>query len=206
MSNRYVGWSSLPAQATLSPRATPSAPALSLKAPWRSRNSKAAADEKTLGVQPTESLLLLALRLKAAGDRESAASVSRQAWRMRPDDFWVNYEMARLQGAEAERSPRSFRVRRGGPISDRGDRRSAGQPHGHSNLGGSTGSTCTTPTRPSPSFARRSVSSPITPRPITTSAPRRPRKGNPRKRLPNISPRFALIPTWPKRMATSRIC
>ncbi len=61
---------------------------------------KLAGDDKALDAQPAESLLLLALRLKAAGDRDDAARVLRRAWRLRPDDFWVNYELARSQGTE----------------------------------------------------------------------------------------------------------
>jgi eukaryotic-like serine/threonine-protein kinase len=62
---------------------------------------KLAADEKALSAQPAESLLLLALRLKAADDRDGAARVLRRAWRLRPDDFWINYELARSRGAES---------------------------------------------------------------------------------------------------------
>jgi serine/threonine protein kinase len=60
---------------------------------------KLAGDEKALDAQPAESLRLLALRLKSVGDRDSAARLLRQAWRLRPDDFWVNYELARAPGA-----------------------------------------------------------------------------------------------------------
>ena len=66
------------AQATLSPGAMPSARLYRSRPRGVAELHKLAADEKTLGVQPTESLLLLALRLKAAGDRESAASVLRR--------------------------------------------------------------------------------------------------------------------------------
>jgi tetratricopeptide (TPR) repeat protein len=62
---------------------------------------KLACDEEALGSQPAESLRLLARLLKEAGDREAAAQVLRRAWRQRPDDFWVNFELARAFGAEA---------------------------------------------------------------------------------------------------------
>ena len=62
---------------------------------------KLAGDEKALEAQPAESLLLLALRLKAAGDRRAAARLLRRAWRLRPDDFWVNFDLAHSRGAES---------------------------------------------------------------------------------------------------------
>jgi eukaryotic-like serine/threonine-protein kinase len=98
---------------------------------------KLAGDEETLGTQPAESLLLLALRLKTAGDREGAARVLRRAWRMRPDDFWVNYELARSRGPEsgsiAEMFPRPEEAMRHltAAIAVR-----PGSPMAHSNLGG----------------------------------------------------------------------
>ncbi len=62
---------------------------------------KLAADEPALESQPVEGLRLLALRLRAAGDRDAAARVLRRAWRKRPDDFWVNFDLARSRGAES---------------------------------------------------------------------------------------------------------
>ena len=59
-----------------------------------------AADEGALGAQPAESLRLLALRFKAVGDREAAARILGRAWRLRPDDFWVNFDLATSRGAE----------------------------------------------------------------------------------------------------------
>ena len=48
---------------------------------------KLASDEKALAAQPAESLLLLALRLKAGGDRDGAVQILRRAWRLRPMTF-----------------------------------------------------------------------------------------------------------------------
>ena len=62
---------------------------------------KLEADEAALAGQPAEGLRLLALRLGAAGDRDAAAAVLRRAWRKRPDDFWVNYDLARAPGPES---------------------------------------------------------------------------------------------------------
>jgi serine/threonine-protein kinase len=59
---------------------------------------KLAGDEKALESQPIESMLLLARRLKEAGDGETAARVLRRAWQQRPDDFWVNFELAGALG------------------------------------------------------------------------------------------------------------
>jgi serine/threonine-protein kinase len=66
-----------------------------------------AGNEEALGSQPVESLRLLARRLKEAGDREAAARVLRSVWRQRPDDFWVNFELARASGTEVG-SPREL--------------------------------------------------------------------------------------------------
>jgi serine/threonine-protein kinase len=70
-----------------------------------------AADESLLESQPIESLMLFALRLKWSGDGEAAARALRHAWRKRPDDFWVNFELARAHAranarTESELFPR----------------------------------------------------------------------------------------------------
>jgi serine/threonine-protein kinase len=62
---------------------------------------KLADDEPALESQPVEGLRLLALRLKSAGDREAAARVLGRAWRARPDDFWVNFDLAGSRGAQS---------------------------------------------------------------------------------------------------------
>jgi tetratricopeptide (TPR) repeat protein len=62
---------------------------------------KLAGDEKALESQPAESLRLLAKRLKAAGDRDGATRLLRRAWRLRPHDYWVNFELALSPGAES---------------------------------------------------------------------------------------------------------
>jgi eukaryotic-like serine/threonine-protein kinase len=59
---------------------------------------KLAADKKELDAQPVESLMLLADRLKIADDHDSSAQILRQAWRLRPDDFWVNWNLAHSLG------------------------------------------------------------------------------------------------------------
>ena len=75
--------------------------------------SKLAGDEKVLDAQPAESLRLLAWRLKAAGDRGAAARVLRRAWRRRPDDFWVNFELADAAGAVRHGSGKEAAPRHG---------------------------------------------------------------------------------------------
>ena len=105
---RCADWWRRPAPPTPTPGATPSAPASGQRAPTPSRPSTSwPADEKALETQPAESLRLLALRLKAAGDREAAARVLRRAWRLRPDDFWVNFDLATLARGRVRASPRS---------------------------------------------------------------------------------------------------
>jgi serine/threonine-protein kinase len=59
---------------------------------------KLAGNEAALATQPAEGLRLLASRLKAAGDPEAAAQVLRRAWRRRPDDFWVHFDLAHAPG------------------------------------------------------------------------------------------------------------
>jgi serine/threonine-protein kinase len=65
---------------------------------------KLAADEQALGSQPAEGLRLLALRLMAAGDSEGAVRILRRAWRLRPDDFWVHFDLARALAYDLTRS------------------------------------------------------------------------------------------------------
>jgi hypothetical protein len=52
-------------------------------------------DVKALEGQAAPSLVLMAMTLSKAGDRGRAAAVLERAWRLRPDDFWVNYESGR---------------------------------------------------------------------------------------------------------------
>jgi serine/threonine-protein kinase len=53
-----------------------------------------AADEREFSAQSPASLVLLALASKDQGDRGVAGEVLRRAWRIKPDDFWVNVELA----------------------------------------------------------------------------------------------------------------
>ncbi len=62
---------------------------------------KLAGDGAELDAQPAEGLRLLAMRLRAAGDREAAARVLAGAWRKRPDDFWVHLDLAQARGPES---------------------------------------------------------------------------------------------------------
>src|SRR5262249_34478860 len=52
---------------------------------------KLADNEKGLEAQPATSLLLLSSQLDGMGDRARAESVLRLAWRLKPDDFFVNF-------------------------------------------------------------------------------------------------------------------
>ncbi len=83
--------------------------------PWRdalrtqvaSQNVEAlrrlADDGAALGLQPTVSLVLLALQLKnVAADQERAKRVLRRAWRKGPGDFWANYELAGFRVANPD--------------------------------------------------------------------------------------------------------
>ena len=47
---------------------------------------------KELEAQSPPSLVLLAVALIDCGDREPAELVLRRAWRIKPDDFWVNFD------------------------------------------------------------------------------------------------------------------
>jgi tetratricopeptide (TPR) repeat protein/tRNA A-37 threonylcarbamoyl transferase component Bud32 len=53
-------------------------------------------DEKALETHKAPSWVLLAGVLKDGGDRARAERVLRQAWRLQPDDFWVNFELGRI--------------------------------------------------------------------------------------------------------------
>jgi eukaryotic-like serine/threonine-protein kinase len=53
-------------------------------------------NEKELEAQSSTSLVLLAVRLIERGERRRAEQVLQCAWRMAPNDFWVNYEMSRV--------------------------------------------------------------------------------------------------------------
>ncbi len=50
-----------------------------------------AANERELDAQSPPSLFLLAVGLRSRGDRGLAERMLRRAWRIKPDDFWVNY-------------------------------------------------------------------------------------------------------------------
>jgi serine/threonine-protein kinase len=53
-----------------------------------------AADEKEQATQTARTLVLLAMALMNRDDRPRAERVLRQAWRIKPDDFWVNHALA----------------------------------------------------------------------------------------------------------------
>ena len=53
-------------------------------------------NQKELEAQSSTSLVLLAVGLIERGDRRRAEQVLQCAWRMEPNDFWVNYEMSRV--------------------------------------------------------------------------------------------------------------
>ncbi len=53
-------------------------------------------NQKELEAQSSTSLVLLAVGLIERGDRRRAEQVLQRAWRMEPNDFWVNYEMIRV--------------------------------------------------------------------------------------------------------------
>ncbi len=53
-----------------------------------------AGEDKELAKQPPPSLVLLAAALADRGDRGLARQLLRRAWRIRPDDFWVNGYLA----------------------------------------------------------------------------------------------------------------
>jgi serine/threonine-protein kinase len=53
-----------------------------------------ASNEKDLADQSPSSLLLMAAGLADRGDRELAERVLQRAWRIKPDDFWVNFALA----------------------------------------------------------------------------------------------------------------
>jgi serine/threonine-protein kinase len=50
-------------------------------------------DEKTLGAQEPRSLVLLAEALRARGDGGRVGPVLGRAWHLKPNDFWVNFEL-----------------------------------------------------------------------------------------------------------------
>jgi len=52
------------------------------------------ANEKDLEAQSPASLVLLAVALQGQGDRTLAERVLKRAWRIKPDDFWVNSALA----------------------------------------------------------------------------------------------------------------
>jgi tetratricopeptide (TPR) repeat protein len=79
--------------------------------PWRDRvrtqlgNQDAAAiawfrtlsdDDRALNAQPAVSLVLLARQLTGQSDRARAEAVLYRAWRHHPDDFWINFELGRV--------------------------------------------------------------------------------------------------------------
>jgi tetratricopeptide (TPR) repeat protein len=53
-------------------------------------------DQQELARQPASSLLLLARWLQAVDDRSRAEAVLLRAWRLQPDDFWVNDQLGWL--------------------------------------------------------------------------------------------------------------
>ncbi len=60
----------------------------------RSGRRRLSANEKELNAQSSRSLFLLSSSLVGQGDRALAERVLRRAWRIKPDDFWVNIELA----------------------------------------------------------------------------------------------------------------
>ncbi len=52
-----------------------------------------ASDQRTLEARSVRDLTLLASALKEQGDRDRAEQVLRRAWRLAPNDFWVNFEL-----------------------------------------------------------------------------------------------------------------
>ena len=60
-----------------------------------------AAEATVLEKQPVQSLILLTLMLKTAGDRPTAATVLRVASRRFPGDFWVCFQQGTLHAAGA---------------------------------------------------------------------------------------------------------
>jgi eukaryotic-like serine/threonine-protein kinase len=82
--------------------------------PWRqrvraARNKKdrqaleRLADDKNLAQQPAQTLLLLALSLRACGSGQAAEALLRRAQEHHPGDFWIAYELARQLSAEGKR-------------------------------------------------------------------------------------------------------
>ncbi len=59
-----------------------------------------AADDEKLAAQSPTSLVLLSSGLFKQGDRDSAQRVLRQAWRVKPDDFWVSYYLGTVNRAD----------------------------------------------------------------------------------------------------------
>lgn len=59
-----------------------------------------ATNEHELATQPARSLLLLAQILIGQDDKELAEAVLKRAWRLRPDDFWINSQLARISAKE----------------------------------------------------------------------------------------------------------
>ncbi len=60
-----------------------------------------AGDGDKLGAQAPPSLVLLAGALISGGDRELAERVLQCAWRIKPDDFWVNFELGNVHTTES---------------------------------------------------------------------------------------------------------
>jgi serine/threonine-protein kinase len=72
---------------------------------------KLADDEKGLDSQPAKSLIILAAQLQnVIGDQARGESVLRRAWRIKPDDFFVNFllgtSLARESGTVKDPAPR----------------------------------------------------------------------------------------------------
>ena len=70
-------------------------------------------NEKELEAQSSTSLVLLAVRLIERGERRRAEQVLQCAWRMAPNDFWVNYEMSRVYRVGGHYVPPESAIRYG---------------------------------------------------------------------------------------------
>ncbi|ODU00851.1 MAG: hypothetical protein ABS79_02670, partial [Planctomycetes bacterium SCN 63-9] len=62
-----------------------------------------ARNDAELEKQPARSLLLLAQVLIGQEDKTLAEAILKRAWRLRPDDFWINSQLARISSQEKDR-------------------------------------------------------------------------------------------------------
>jgi serine/threonine-protein kinase len=72
---------------------------------------KQADDTTSLERQPAASLVLLAILLRSAGDRERSLAVLRGAWQRFPSDFWVNFLLGGVSWTPGENKPPDESVR-----------------------------------------------------------------------------------------------